>query len=125
MTAEQLTTRLTRVCEVDRILPESGVAALVDGEAVAVFRDHRGDVYALSNYCPFAQASVLSRGILGTKTIRAADGEQEEPFVASPVYKQPFSLRTGECLTDATVRVATFEVHVLDGWVHIGERSDR
>ena len=56
---------LTPVCAVDVIPLEGGVAALVDGSAVAVFRSFDGEVFALSNVDPFSGASVLSRGIVG------------------------------------------------------------
>ncbi len=107
------------VCRLEDIEVEGGVAALVGGAAVAVFRTHGGEVYALSNYDPIGQASVLARGIIGTKLI---DGE-EVPFVASPLYKQAYDLRTGQCLDDASVRVDTYDVVVgADGLVHVGVR---
>jgi len=37
-----------------------------------------------------------------------------EPVVASPLYKQHFSLRSGVCLEDDSVRVKTYPV-LLDG----------
>ena len=37
------------------------------------------------------------------------------PFVASPMHKQAFDLRTGQCLDDAAVRVPTYDVQVTDG----------
>ena len=100
------------VCHVEAIEVEGGVAALVDGAAVAIFRTHDGNVYAISNYDPFSRASVLSRGILGTRG--------DVPFVASPMHKQAFDLRTGQCLDDAAVRVPTYDVRVTDGLVHVG-----
>lgn len=101
----------TDVCHLDQIDRESGVAALVDGRAVAVFRTHDDVVHALDNYDPFCRASVLARGIVGTRTI---DGEAV-PYVASPMFKQGFDLRTGECLDDAAVRVRTYAVEVTAG----------
>jgi nitrite reductase (NADH) small subunit len=100
------------VCRLDDIEPEGGVAALVDGSAVAIFRTHNGNVYAMSNYDPFSQASVLARGIVGTRG--------DIPFVASPMLKQAFDLRTGQCLDDAAVRVQTYDVRVVDGTVQVG-----
>ena len=107
---------LIPVCRVEEIDPEGGVAALVEGVAVAVFRTHDGRVYALSNYDPFSHASVLSRGIVGTRTVA---GEPVD-FVASPMHKQAFDLRTGRCLDDAAVRVRTYDVKVADGMVLVG-----
>ena len=56
---------------------------------------------------------MLSRGIVGD-----AAGV---PKVASPIYKQSFDLRTGECLDDGgATAVATYPVKVDDdGWVLI------
>ncbi len=87
---------MTPVCRLDQIEVEGGVAALVGGVAVAIFRTHDGNVYAISNEDPWSNASVLARGIVGTRG--------EIPFVASPMHKQAFDLRTGQCLDDAAVR---------------------
>jgi nitrite reductase (NADH) small subunit len=103
---------LTPVCAVDAIPLEGGVAALVDGSAVAVFRSFEGEVFALSNLDPFSGASVLSRGIVGTRG--------DVPVVSSPMYKQAFDLRTGACLDDVAVRVTSYDVAVVDGVVHVG-----
>lgn len=118
----------TVVCRLDQIRKESGVTALVAGEAVAVFRTYDDEVYALSNFDPFGKASVLSRGIVGTKTVvvDGVDGRVEEqvPFVASPLLKQPFDLRTGVCLDNAEVSVPTYDVRVIDGVVAVGARRE-
>lgn len=108
------------VCRREQIEVEGGVTALVGGEAVAVLRTYDDAVYAISNYDPFSQASVLARGIVGTKTV----GEDEVPFVASPMHKQAFDLRTGQCLDDAAVRVPTYDVRVVDGVVFVGGRRE-
>ncbi|KAA1428213.1 nitrite reductase small subunit NirD [Nocardioides antri] len=106
------------VCRLDQIEREGGVTALVGGEAVAVIRTFDDQVHALSNYDPYSRASVLARGIVGTRTV---DGE-DVPFVASPMHKQAFDLRTGQCLDDPTVTVATYDVRVVDGVVEVGPR---
>jgi nitrite reductase (NADH) small subunit len=103
---------MTPVCTLDRIDREAGVAALVNGQAVAVFRTYDDQVYAISNLDPFGRASVLSRGIVGTRG--------DIPFVASPLHKQAFDLRTGQCLDDPTVAVPAYEVQVSDGVVLVG-----
>ena len=97
-----------KVCGLDDILPNAGVCALVDGEQVAVFRVE-DDVYAVSNHDPFSRANVLSRGIVGDL--------KGELVVASPVYKQHFSLRTGRCLEDAAVRIPVYAARIEDGFV--------
>lgn len=106
----------TEVCAVDRIDPETGVAALVGGEAVAVFRTYAGEVFALSNFDPVSRASVMSRGIVGTRTV---DGQTVD-YVASPIYKEGFDLRTGACLDKPDVSIATYRVEVRDGVVYVG-----
>jgi nitrite reductase (NADH) small subunit len=108
------------VCPLERIPAEGGVAALVAGEAVAVIRTHDDTVYALSNYDPFGKASVMSRGIVGTRTV----GEEEVPYVASPMLKQGFDLRTGICLDDETVRLPVYDVRVVDGMVEVGGKKE-
>ncbi|MFJ8631240.1 nitrite reductase small subunit NirD [Streptomyces sp. NPDC093568] len=91
------------VCDLTRLLPGRGVAALLpDGGQVALFRDRAGQLYAIDNRDPFCGAAVLSRGLTGT--------HQGRPFVASPLLKQRFDLETGQCLDEETVRIATYEV---------------
>jgi nitrite reductase (NADH) small subunit len=81
----------------------------VGGRQVAVFRLDDDSVYALDNHDPFSQANVLSRGIVGDL--------KGELVVASPVYKQHFSLASGQCLEDLEVRVAVFRVRLEDDMV--------
>jgi nitrite reductase (NADH) small subunit len=93
-----------KVCQLDDIVPNTGVCALVGGEQVAVFRLDDDNVYAISNHDPFSRANVLSRGIVGDI--------KGEVVVASPVYKQHFSLKSGQCLEDPEVRVRTYPVRL-------------
>lgn len=103
------------ICRVDEILVDTGVGALVDGEPVAVFRlaavepGGSEELYAVAGTDPFTQVAVLSRGLIGS-----ADGD---PYVASPLYKQRFSLQTGQCLDDESVRLKTYKTSVVDGLV--------
>ena len=62
-----LTETWVAICRYDDLLPERGAAALVDGEQVALFRTYEGEVFAVSNYDPFSEAYVMSRGIVGSK----------------------------------------------------------
>jgi nitrite reductase (NADH) small subunit len=98
------------VCRYDDILPYSGVAALISGRQIAVFRADEA-VFAISNYDPFSQAYVLARGIVGDRS-----GILK---VASPVYKHSFSLATGECLDDPSVKLPAYPVEVIDGMVRV------
>ena len=106
----------TQVCPADLIDPETGVAALVDGQAVAVFKTYAGEIFALSNFDPFSNASVMSRGIVGTRTV---NGETVD-YVASPIYKEGFDLRTGACLDKPEVSIPAYEVDVREGVVYVG-----
>lgn len=108
------------VCRLDQIHREAGVTALVHGRAVAVIRTYDDQVFALSNYDPIGHASVLARGIVGTVEV---DGEQV-PFVASPLLKQRYDLRTGQCLDDPAVVVPTYQVRIESGVVEVGPRRE-
>ncbi|MDX1598122.1 MAG: nitrite reductase small subunit NirD [Marinobacter sp.] len=101
-------TRWDCVCKVDDLVPESGVAVWTDDGPVAVFYlPHRlPALFAISHTDPFSGSNVLARGITGDI--------QGEPVVASPLYKQHFSVITGQCLEDETVTVKTYPV-LLDG----------
>lgn len=99
------------VCGYDDLLPERGVRALVGPHHVAVFRTYDGEVYAVDDVDPFSGASVLSRGIVGTRS--------DAPAISSPMFKQSFDLRTGYCLDDPSVSVRVFAARVHDGRVHI------
>ncbi len=99
------------VCRRDRILPDSGVAAVVAGHPVAVFGLADGRLFALDHTDPFTGANVLARGIVGEH-----DGV---PTVASPLHKQRFSLLDGHCLDDPEVAVAVHEVRTVDDTVQV------
>ena len=103
------------VCPLDALVPDRGVAALVGGRAVAVFRcSPAGELFALADIDPFSGASVLSRGIVGSVGDR--------PTVASPVHKQRFDLATGAAIDDPAVHVDTWKVRALDGRVLVAAR---
>lgn len=99
------------VCPVERIQPERGVAALVDNTQIAVVRTFDGQLFAVSNRDPLAGAQVMSRGIVGSRG--------EAPTLASPLHKQVYDLRTGECLDVPGVRLPTFPVRCQDGSVEV------
>ncbi len=99
------------VCPYVRLPVERGVAALLDGVQVAVFRTAEDRLHVVSNLDPFSDAMVISRGIVGSRGDR--------PTVASPVYKQVFDLETGECLSEAGVRLTVYAVRVEDGIVQV------
>ena len=90
------------VCRIDEIVPGTGGCALVDGEQVAVFRLADDTIHAIGNIDPESGAAVLSRGLVGNLG--------ERVVVASPIHKQHYDLRTGECLEESALRVPAWPV---------------
>lgn len=86
------------ICTTADLVKNSGICALVElqGEEqqVALFYlpDTEQQLFALGNWDPLGQANVMSRGMVGNIG--------EELVVASPLYKQHFSLSTGKCLEE-------------------------
>ena len=106
------------VCELEDVLPGTGVCALLQGRQVAIFRIGES-VFALDNHDPASDASVLSRGILGDV--------KSEPVVASPLYKHHYSLSTGRCLEDSAYSVNVYPARIMDGriWVNATPQAAR
>ncbi|MFI5043507.1 MAG: nitrite reductase small subunit NirD [Acidimicrobiales bacterium] len=103
------------ICDMAALVPGRGVCALVDGVAVALFLVD-GELYAIGNHDPFTDASVLSRGLVGSTMI---DGN-EVRYVASPLRKHRFELSSGRSLDDPEVTVGSWAVRCIDGQVLIG-----
>ena len=85
------------------------MCALVEGRHVAVFRLGADQFFAIDNVDPKSGASVLSRGLVGSLG--------ERIVVASPLYKNHFDLRTGDCLEAPEHSVRAHEVCIEDGRV--------
>jgi NAD(P)H-dependent nitrite reductase large subunit/NAD(P)H-dependent nitrite reductase small subunit len=106
------------ICHLDDITPNTGVGAIVEDQQIALFRvGHEKRVYALSNQDPFSQAFVMSRGILGDL--------QGERVVASPIYKQHFSLATGRCLEDKNQKLLVFPSKIEEGRVFVSPTAQK
>lgn len=103
-----------RVCALADLEVERGRAALLGTTQVALFLLSDGTVHAVGNLDPYSGASVISRGIVGTR--------QDAPTVASPMYKQVFDLRTGACLDPQgkpPMSLPVWPVGVREGDVYI------
>lgn len=87
----------TDICTISDLPIERGVAALIGAEQVAVIRLFDDQVVAVQNHDPIADANVLSRGIIGSRTVEG----KVRPTLCSPIYKQVYALDTGECLDPA------------------------
>ena len=99
----------TAVCAADDILPNTGVCALVAGQHVAIFRVGQDQFFAIDNVDPKSNASVLARGLVGNLGDRTV--------VASPLYKNHFDLRNGECIESPELSVRAHEVRIDRGRV--------
>lgn len=100
------------VCDVNDLSPDTGVCALVNKKQIAIFHSRRlNEYFAIGNYDPIGEANVMSRGILGSIG--------DAVVVASPLYKQHFNLRTGDCLEKPEHRVPTYPIRIQDGQVQI------
>jgi nitrite reductase (NADH) small subunit len=96
------------ICNLDDLVENSGVCVLVADQQVALFwllgqgSAGSGELFAIGNFDPLGGANVLSRGILGSIG--------DKLVVASPLYKQHFCLRSGQCLQDPSVSVPVYPV---------------
>jgi len=106
-----------RICKADDINPNAGVCALIEEadsqKQVAIFKlfNQENAFYAIGNYDPIGKANVLYRGIVGSVS--------DEPVVASPLYKQHFSLISGKCLQEDDQSVPVYQVREADGFIEL------
>ena len=102
------------VCERDDLVAGGGVCVLLGSEQVALFYlpAEPCEIYALGNRDPIGKANVLSRGIVGDLA--------GQLVVASPLYKQHFSLESGTCLEDDSVHVPVYAVRLEGDSVSLG-----
>lgn len=104
------------ICHLEDLTPNRGVAALLGDQQVAIFYLAKDEaVYAIHNYDPIGKANVLARGIVGDV--------KGEVVVASPLYKQHFSLISGQCVEDENVRVPVYKVRIVEGRIQVCSES--
>jgi len=107
---------MTKLCNVSDLIENSGVAALIEqnGEEqqIALFYlpTTEQKVFAVGNWDPLGEANVMSRGMVGNIG--------EELVVASPLYKQHFSLVSGKCLEEEA-ELPTFSVSIKEDGVYL------
>ena len=100
----------TQVCHLKDLIPDSGLAALVNGQQIALF--YIDDVvYAVDNYDPIGKAYVMSRGFCGD-----LNGEL---FCASPLQKEHYSLHTGQCLDKEGISIPVYETKIENDMVYV------
>lgn len=101
----------TVICKVEDLTKNSGSCALLNHNgseqqiAIYYLPDTEQKVFGLGNWDPIGQANVMSRGMVGSVG--------EELVVASPLYKQHFSLVTGKCL-EQEVSLPVYELVIED-----------
>jgi len=106
-----------KICPLAKILPGTGVCALVGRHQVAIFRPDTTDtLYALDNQDPFSGANVLSRGLIVE--------HDHALWVASPLKKQRFRLQDGLCMEDASRSVRAWPVKVEQESVWLPVQND-
>ncbi len=92
-----------KVCHREHLIPESGRAALVGQQQLALFYlpSIQEQVFAIGNWDPIGKAFVISRGIVGDIAGQLC--------VASPLYKQHFQLATGECIEQKDIQLPVWK----------------
>jgi nitrite reductase (NADH) small subunit len=100
-----------RVCAVADLEPGWGEAALISGRQVALFRTASGEVFAVAHEDPATGAHVMARGITGSRGARQT--------LASPLHKEVYDLRTGECLGAPELSLATFATRIVGGALEV------
>lgn len=94
------------------LIADAGVGAQVGKEQVAVFLIRQTNaVYAVGNLCPVNRVNIMARGIVGD-----INGE---PVVASPLYKEHFSLLTGKCLEQPELALEVWSVRLQGDEVQV------
>jgi len=106
------TTTWLRVCLLDDLVADRGAAAMVGAHQVALFRlSDSSEIFAVDHLDPFSHANVMARGLVGSRG--------GIPTVASPMHKQSFDLRTGECLDSPEISLRVWPTRIIDGWVEV------
>jgi NAD(P)H-dependent nitrite reductase small subunit len=100
------------ICAHSDLVANSGVCALVNEQQVALFYlAAEGSVFAVSNFDPFGQANVLSRGLICS--------QGDTLTVASPLYKQHFCLQSGRCLEDEENSIPAWQARINNDRVEL------
>lgn len=114
------------ICERADLIPNSGICAILPPmknmqksdaspraqEQLALFYlPVKKSVYVCSNWDPIGKANVMYRGLVGSI--------DNEPMVASPLYKQHYSLLSGICFEQADLVLKTYESRFQDNILQI------
>ena len=105
-----------RACAVADLEPSWGEAALIRMKQIALFLLSPTEIYAVDHRDPHTEANVMARGIVGSKGDR--------PTIASPLHKEVYDLGTGECFTNPTLVLNTYETRVVGGFIEVAVEPD-
>mgnify|MGYP006268021059 FL=1 len=100
------------VCHRQDLQEDSGVCVLINQQQIAVFYISKLDqIFAVGNYDPIAKVNVLSRAMVGDLG--------GEPMLASPLYKQHYSLMSGQCFEQPEISIPVYPVRIIGDQVSI------
>ncbi len=100
------------LCSKEDLVKNSGVCALLsNGEQIAIFQTSDDQASVISNWDPAGHANVLYRGLIGD--------DNGEIYVASPLYKERYSLQTGKCLDNDDLAVTSYQTRIENNQVQI------
>ncbi len=113
-----ITDKLWRtICGTADLVTDSGISALLTNETgeeeqIAIFYlpNSEEQIFAVGNYDPIGKANVLYRGLVGCI--------DSEPVVSSPLYKQHYSLKTGQCLQEDET-IAVYDIRIENEQVQV------
>ena len=103
-----------RVCSLNELEKVVAVAARVNGVQIALVRLPDDRVLAVDHRDPRTGSCTMARGIVGSKN--------GEPTIAAPLFKEVYSLVTGQCLTNGQYRLLTHDVQIRSGDVFVQPR---
>lgn len=108
---------MIRVCHVDEVPLDTGVAVLIGEEQLALFRIGPSERwFALENSCPHLGQMVLARGLIAEKEGRF--------YVCCPLHKNAFDLESG-AHADGRWCLRTYPVTIIRGEVYVAYDAAR
>ncbi|MEL0618229.1 nitrite reductase small subunit NirD [Cobetia marina] len=118
---EESPRRWVTLCQRGDLVPGSGVAAWLEQAGqdfqIALFTlpssadSDALTLFAIDHHDPVSGANVIARGLLGDHA--------GEPLVISPLYKQRYRLKDGQCLDDETLSLQVWPVRLEGDAVQI------
>lgn len=108
----------TDVCDADVLVPDRGVAALINDEPVAIFLLSDDSLFAVDHREPASGAPVMARGLVGSA--------EATRYLASPLLKERYSLETGKRVDGSdNPGLQTHAVRIKNGTVQIQLRTEQ